>query len=75
MAILSFPSSPQPGDTHTPAGSITYKYKNGAWTSVTPGYTIPTGDFVEITGDTMTGSLESPKFIGNFGLEDLNDLA
>ena len=75
MAILLFPANPDEGDIHNPPGSITYMYKNRAWTSVAPGYTIPTGDFVEVIGDKMTGSLESPRFIGNFGLDELDDLS
>ena len=54
MAI-NFPNSPSPNDIYT-YNSLSWLW-NGTYWQVYPG---PSGNFVHISGDTMTGQLVAP---------------
>lgn len=71
---LVFPPGPSEGDIHIHNGTE-YHFQKSRWV-VVPEDVLPQIEdrFVEVTGDTMSGTLVCPKFIGNYDLEDLKPL-
>ena len=64
--------------TVTLSNGLTYQktFKDGqeTYVAVAQPYTLPDADdYVLRAGDNMTGSLKSPRFVGNYALEDLRE--
>ncbi len=65
-----------PGVPFEADNGLTYvKTFDGAYVSVAAPITEPDPTvYVRKDGDNMTGSLKSPRFVGNYALEDLRDV-
>ena len=71
---LVFPLDPRQGDTHIHSG-VKYVYKDSRWVVIPPDPLDLVQDlYVRIPGDTMSGSLDCPMFIGNYDLKSLKQL-
>jgi len=71
---LVFPQGPEEGDTHIHNG-VDYIFTKERWVVIPPDpLDFVTDTYVRVPGDTMTGTLECPMFIGNYDLEALDSL-
>ena len=72
MAIrLNFPSDQT---VYEAPNGVKYVLENGYWQQEFDGGDFFDDRYVKIPGDVMTGSLTSPSFTGNFGVEVLKEL-
>jgi len=60
MTVLNFPASPNQGDTYT-VNNVLYTYEGVKWTANNPSNL--SSEYVNITGDTMTGTLTVPALV------------
>lgn len=72
---LSINPNVAPGEHFEASNGLTYKKTfDNTYVSVPSEYVFPNpDDYVLKAGDNMTGSLNSPRFVGNYALEDLRD--
>ena len=76
MAAIRFDLNTIPGGDSNPGNGLTYtRSLDGSFVTVAPPYVFPDPeDYVLRSGDDMSGTLKSPKFVGNYDLEDLTDI-
>ncbi len=70
---ISLDNDKAPGQPIKASNGVTYIMTSpGVYVSVAPELEIPDDDiYVLRRGDNMSGSLHSPRFVGNFALDDL----